>query len=158
MFNTYGLWSINDNTFNVRPNSDYTYPRESRDQIIQVLKIHNLCLGILGYLPVISALSGVVRMFTGSALVGFTLCVGDRNAQRGIIIQHWYDEAILTGVAQVVRGAFEAIVPLGRLANLCLDFIGSLRGMQIRADMIREIRTDQSTESTSSFFQFNGVG
>ena len=58
-------------------------------------------------------------------IIGLTLVVGDRYAPRGVIIGRWYDEALNTGMAQVVRGALEAIGLMGWIANATLDIIAT---------------------------------
>ncbi len=125
MFNTFGVFSVNPTTFNIRYDTNYTYPKESRDQVVTALKVHNLLLNILGYIPGVNLISGAIRILTGAVMVGFTLAIGNRNAHEGLIIRHWYDEAILTGIAQMARGALEAFAPFGRMVNGALDIIGT---------------------------------
>lgn len=48
------------------------------------------------------------------------------NATQGAIIGHWYDEALLTGITQIARGALEAFVPFGWVANASLDAIATI--------------------------------
>lgn len=124
--NTYGLQSIHSDTFNLKWHTDYHYPKETRDVLVTVLRVHNLTLNILGYIPVISVVSGVLRIGTGLLMCGITLAIGDKNAEQGPIIGHWYDEALLTGMTQIARGALEAFFPFGRLANAVLDTIGTV--------------------------------
>lgn len=119
--NTYGLFSVNVGTFNRREGSDLTYPQEMRNVLVTFLKIHNLTLNILGYIPGISSVSGCVRIGTGVAMCAFTLAVGDPKARQGVIIGHWYNEALLTGITQVARGVLEAFVPFGWIMNASLD-------------------------------------
>jgi hypothetical protein len=60
-------------------------------------------------------------MLTGVSICLFTLSFGDRNASKGVVVGRWYDEALMTGVAQVARGATEAFMPYGRVVNLSLE-------------------------------------
>ncbi|MFI5342686.1 MAG: hypothetical protein ACHQUC_00525 [Chlamydiales bacterium] len=124
--NTYGLLSINSTTFNRDYHPTFTYPKAARDVIITFLKIHNLTLNILGYISKVSPISGCVRIVSGCAMIATTLAVGDPNARKGVIINRWYSEALLTGVAQVARGVFEAFVPYGKFINAGLDIVGTV--------------------------------
>lgn len=119
--NTYGLYAVNMSTFN--GTSSDTYPKPARNVVVTLFKFHNLTLNILGYIPGISAVSGCVRMGTGCILCVVTLLFGNRNAHQGLISKHFYDEALLTGITQIARGAFEALVPFGRVVNTSLDTI-----------------------------------
>lgn len=121
--NTYGLRSVNTDTFNLKWHTNYSYPKFARDVVVTFFKVHNLTLNILGYIPGVSLFSGCARMGTGLAMCAVTLAVGQRNATQGVIIQHWYDEALMTGITQIARGALEAFVPFGRVANASLDAI-----------------------------------
>jgi hypothetical protein len=141
MYNTYGIRSIDNQTFNRSYNSDslsYSYPQRTRNTVITLLKAHNLSLNILGYIPGISTLSGSFRILTGSALCLATLAIGDRNAKKGPIIGHWYDEALSTAAAQVARGALEGFVPFGKAINLGLDAGASV--LNVFGEMM--LRTD----------------
>ncbi len=125
MLNTFGLRSVNRETFNMRYHDPLQFPKPIRDIVVTALRIHNGVLNVLGYIPGVSAISGCVRMLTGAAIVLVTLAIGDRNAHIGAIIGRWYDEALLTGVTQVARGALEALVPFGWVANAVLDVIAT---------------------------------
>lgn len=125
MFNTYGLRSINCTTFNRSTEDNLTYPRPLRNIVITALRINNAVLNVMGYIPVVSFVSGCVRMGIGSAMLAATLAFGDRKAMQGAIIGRWYDEALKTGIAQIVRGALEALVPFGWAANAALDLIAT---------------------------------
>ena len=119
--NTWGLRSINIETFNQQCNSPLTYPRQARNCLVSFLRTHNLVLNILGYIPITQFFSGLTRMGTGLSIVVLTLCVGNRRADQGLIIGRWYDEALLTGICQIARGALEALVPFGWVINAGLD-------------------------------------
>lgn len=123
--NTYGLHSINIDTFNLKWHTNYWYPRDQRNILVTFLKIHNLTLNILGYIPGVSLYSGSVRIATGIAICAITLAIGERHARRGAIIGHWYDEALLTGITQIARGILEAFVPYGHAVNASLDVIAT---------------------------------
>ena len=138
MLNTYGIFSVNATTFNNKYGTTYTYPKEGRDLVVTVLRIHNLSLNILGYIPGINLISGAVRMLTGTLMVVLTLALGERDAEEGLIIRHWYDEALVTGIAQVVRGALEAFAPFGRPFNLALDIVGTAVNMMGVASLVSQ--------------------
>ena len=103
--NTYGLRSINTDTFNLKWHTNYVYPQQARNAVVTFLRVHNLTLNVLGYIPGVSVVSGCVRMATGSVMCATTLAVGERGATQGAIIGHWYDECLLTGITQIGRGA-----------------------------------------------------
>jgi hypothetical protein len=124
--NTYGLMSVNNNTFNLRWHTNYSYPKEARDVIVTCLRLHNATLNVLGYIARTSRVSGCIRMISGFLICATTLAIGDRKAERGVIIQHYYDEALLTGIAQMFRGAMEAFVPHGKVINATLDVIATI--------------------------------
>jgi hypothetical protein len=120
------LFSINSTTFNRDYHPTFTYPKAARDVIISFLKIHNLTLNILGYLSKFSPISGCIRIASGCAIIATTLAVGDPKAKKGLIINRWYSEALLTGVAQVARGVLEAFVSYGMFINAGLDAISTV--------------------------------
>jgi hypothetical protein len=118
--NTYGIRATWD-AFNQSHQHSYIYPRNARNVVVTSLRVHNLCLSLLGYIPGVSLYSGSIRMITGAILCMATLMVGNRDAEEGIIIGPWYTEALRTGATQIVRGFFEAIGPLGYFVNAELD-------------------------------------
>lgn len=122
--NTFGLRSINTDTFNVSKGGDLYYPQTARNVLVTFLKIHNFVLNILGYIGRIALISGCLRITSGIVICLATLICGNKNAKEGLIIGHWYDEAIRTGIAQIWRGFLEA-VPFGWIANASLDVIGT---------------------------------
>lgn len=123
--NTFGLHSINIGSFNLKHHTNYTYPREARNVLVTFLKAHNLILNILGYSRN-SRISGCVRIGTGLIMCSVTLAIGERKATSGVIIRHWYDETLLTGITQIVRGALEAFAPSGRVVNALLDVVATV--------------------------------
>ncbi len=124
--NTYGLHSINVNTFNLSWNSSLYYPQKARNVVVTVFRIHNLTLNILGNLSTTRFYSGCTRIAIGVSICAVTLVRGDRHAQQGAIIGRWYDEALLTGMAQIVRGILEAFIPNGQLVNASFDVIATV--------------------------------
>jgi len=84
--NTWGLHSINSQSFNVRWGSTYTYPEGQRNSLVTLFRIQNLTLNILGYIPIVSLYSGCARNASGVGLFAVTLAVGERNARSGAII------------------------------------------------------------------------
>jgi len=127
MFNTYGIRSVNRETFNTKYHDNLFIPRPLRNAVITTLRINNAVLNVLGYIPRarVSFVSGCVRMSIGAGIIGVTLAIGDRKASSGAIIGHWYDEAIGTGIAQIARGALDALVPFGWIANAAFDVIAT---------------------------------
>ena len=124
--NTYGIQSINNQTFNSSYYHNYEYPMGARNALVSFLKVHNLTLNILGYIPGVSTISGCVRIGSGVLMCAVTLAVGDPNGKRGAIIGPWYSEALLTGITQIGRGVLEAFIPGGWMVNASLDGIGSV--------------------------------
>ena len=127
--NTWGLRSINSTTFNLQYDDKFTFPKAGRDFIVTALRISNLTLNVLGYIPGVSSISGVVRIALGIGFCAITLAVGERNppdGARGAIIGHWYDEALMTGMAQITRGILEAFVPYGWAVNAGMDVLCSV--------------------------------
>jgi hypothetical protein len=134
MFNTWGIRSINSSTFNQSRSLTLIYPKENRDIIITLFRVHNCVLDILGYIPAVSTVSGSVRMCTGLAICVVTLLKGNPDLQpgeQGAIAGAFYYEALATGVAQMTRGAFEAFVPFGRIINFSLGTIGTVVNLLI---------------------------
>lgn len=125
MFNTFGIHSINRDTFNMRDHDQLMFPRTVRNVIVTALRINNAVLNVLGYIQGTSLRSGSARILIGASLIVVTLAIGDRKATSGTIIRRWYDEAILTGIAQIARGTLEAVVPFGWIATSALDIIAT---------------------------------
>jgi hypothetical protein len=73
--------------------------------------------------------SGICRILTGTALCVFTLAAGKRRAQEGFPIQHWYDESLVTGAAQIMRGVIDVCTPFGCLINTALDGVNAGAGV-----------------------------
>ena len=142
--NTYGLRSINTYTFNGScDNGDFSVkygndtwlmPVDVRNYVNTLFRINNLIFNALGYLPQTKGVSGLARMGVGGAIVVVTLAIGTPIARRGFIVGRWYDEALMTGVAQVFRGGMEALVPYGSIVNGCLDIIGTVTNIQAERD------------------------
>lgn len=122
--NTYGFFSVNEGTFNRSYRDHYTYPELVRGLVVTILAIHNLVLNILSYTH-FYVVSGIYRILTGVSLCVFTLTAGERHAQEGFPIQHWYDEALVTGAAQILRGMIDICVPFGHLVNTVLDGVNT---------------------------------
>ncbi|CRX39475.1 hypothetical protein [Estrella lausannensis] len=123
--NTWGIRSINRETFNIKPNDSLYMPIQVRNVAITAMRIWNIVMNILGYIPGVQIVSGALRIVAGIAIAGFTAAIGEREATCGPIIGRWYDEAINTGMAQIVRGALEALIPFGFIANASLDIIAT---------------------------------
>lgn len=123
--NTYGIHSVNTETFNLSYHDSLNYPRPLRNVVVTALRVTNLVLNVLGYIPGVKFVSGCIRMALGLAIVGVTTAIGDRNASQGLIIGRFYDEAITTGISQIARGALEALVPYGWVVNATLDVVAT---------------------------------
>jgi hypothetical protein len=122
--NTYGIHSININTFNKSFGEPDGYSRDVRNWFLGFLRVHNLALNILGYFPGVSVVSGCVRMGTGLALIASAVVLKNHPCTHGLFGNDRFDEAIGTGITQIARGALESFIPLGSLLNFCLD-VGS---------------------------------
>lgn len=122
--NTYGFFPVNLGTFNQTYRNDATYPKLARDIAVTILAIHNLVLNILSYSH-LNMFSGVCRILTGASLCIYTLTAGERRAQEGFPIQHWYDESLVTGAAQIMRGMIDVCIPFGCLVNTALDGVNA---------------------------------
>jgi hypothetical protein len=125
--NTYGFFPVNRGSFNQTFRNNFTYPKPIRDIAVTILAIHNLVLNVLSYTR-FSTLSGICRILTGTALCVFTLTAGERRAQEGFPIQHWYDESLVTGAAQILRGVIDVSTPFGCLINTALDGVNEGAG------------------------------
>lgn len=126
MLGTWGIRSINTTTFNQCSRDNLTYPKEIRDIIYTGLKIRNLVLNVLGYIPAVRMVSGCVRIGLGLTMLAGVLAVGERHAKQGVIIGRFYDEALSHAMAQITRGVFEAFVPYGFVVNAVLDVVGTV--------------------------------
>lgn len=130
--NTYGFYSINLSTFNLgwfTPKCEYS--RQNRNILVTFLKLHNLALNILGYLPETSFYSGSTRIGTGIAICVITLAKGDQNTQKNMkFLDRFYYEAFLTGITQIGRGILEAFVSFGRKANVSIDSLATVYNIE----------------------------
>ncbi len=128
--NTYGIRSINAESFNTYGSPGAFLPRSIRDLANTLLRINNLVLNVLGYIPGVSLVSGSVRLGIGVSIVILTLALGSPNAEQGLIIDRWYNEALITGAAQVARGTLEAFASFGGPVNMILDIVGTVFNLQ----------------------------
>lgn len=124
------LRSINAESFNTHGTPNAYLPRNLRDFANTLLRINNLVLNVLGYIPGIAQISGCIRMGIGCCIVAFTLALGSPKENEGLIIGRWFSEALLTGTAQIARGALEAFIPFGRQINMSLDGIGTILNLR----------------------------
>lgn len=129
--NTYGLRSINDFTFNLhRRDNTHEYPKNLRDSVVTLFRIHNCVLDILGYIPRTSKVSGSVRMLTGFCVFLAPIVAGKKEVKDGesaFITGPWYSECLRTGGWQVLRGALEAYVSYGKVINVCIGFFATIQ-------------------------------
>lgn len=122
MSNTFGIHSVGLNSFNEPLEKHCAYDQKQRNILVTLLRIHNLVFNILGYIPGVSSVSGCVRMATGTMMCAVALLKNDKDS----LIARRYDELLFTGLAQIARGAFEALVPYGFVANGILDVYGTI--------------------------------
>ena len=125
--NTFGLNSINRQTFNIdiKENQKASCKKYQRDRLFTVLKLHNLVLNILACIPKYTKGAACIRLASASILILTTLIAGNRNTEKGFLIGTFYDEAIITGIAQIVRATLEIYIPLGPYGHLALDIIAT---------------------------------
>lgn len=122
---TYGIFSVNQNTFNVEIYQGRYIPNPTRDLVVTALRLNNLVLHILGYISRLSPISGCIRIGIGAAITIITTAIMNRNAYSGTVVGRWHDEGILIGMAQVFRGVIEAFIPYSLIINGMLDIIGT---------------------------------
>lgn len=128
--NTFGLGSINSDTFNQRNgHGGLTYPKPARDVIYTALKLNTGVFNALGYFgtPKIRFWSGVGRSVIGGSITLATLMIGTpKTDQSGAIIGRFYYEALYTGLAQAARGVITAAdLPYTRLAMGIIDLVAT---------------------------------
>ncbi len=122
--NTYGLHAVNTHSFQ---NREVGTSRPIRNAVVTALRINNLTLNILGYMPGFSTISGSIRMLVGMAIGAVTLAIGTpKQDQAGAIIGHFYNEALSTAAAQIFRGACEAFIPFGKFINAAADITATI--------------------------------
>lgn len=136
--NTFGLGSINSDTFNqINGHGGLTYPKPLRDVIYTALKLNNGIFNGLGYFgsPKIRYWSGVGRSVIGGTITLVTLAIGTpKTDQRGPIIGRFYHEALYTGLAQMARGvATAADLPYMRLVMGIIDCVATFFNVIITA-------------------------
>ena len=108
--------------------------REVQRVIKTALKITNLCLLILEWVPGASVASGLGRIAFGALFCALALARRMRNYRYQRPDGPWLlDETILTGISQIARGAIELIpftcvvrrvvtwIPFGSVLNAVLD-------------------------------------
>ncbi len=100
--NTFGLFSVRESTFNVLPHTNDAYTQQTRDIAVTCLRVHNLILNILGYIPGVSLVSGFVRMGTG-----LLMCSISQFADEKLISGRLRQEIFDTGFFQIARGCLE---------------------------------------------------
>ncbi|MDF2550631.1 MAG: hypothetical protein K0S07_1698 [Chlamydiales bacterium] len=122
---TWGFDSINNKTFNNKYDGSIVIHKDLRDRLIPLLKIRNVALDILGYIPVISIVSGVCRIALGVFMLKFVNTHGNREAKRGMIIGRFYDEAKTQAICQILRGILE-VSTVGIGINIALGCYSTL--------------------------------
>ncbi|MGE3954634.1 MAG: hypothetical protein AB7F31_05550 [Parachlamydiales bacterium] len=161
--NTWGLCSINNDTFNIK--QGVRYPENVRNVIVTLYRLHNLALLIGGYLPQSRLYTGCARVLSGAGMLAVTLLIGEPDALQGLIIGPYYREALNMGAAQIYRGLLEAgllefairrvgvdfgtLSPLigGRQMNLLFDFGATPFNIYTHFDQMRSsVDTDKYPE------------
>lgn len=121
--NTWGLNSINSDTFGVRRDEEgrvrYDTQGAGMYWLTLAMKIYYFVLDVLGYIPGVSTISGAIRISLGISS-WIAVEVGIRE---GAVIGPYIDEARGTVMGQIVRGALEMIPFYGQCANIFLDII-----------------------------------
>lgn len=132
MINTYGLRSINSNSFSFpiqRDQKQNEFLTKSRNLIVTVFKVQNLCLNIMGYIPAVALYSGLFRI--GSALLtkAVFLSLSFYANDKDDVLKKWSDEAQVMANAQIARGILEAFLPFGHVVNFYLDTFGTVKNL-----------------------------
>lgn len=131
--NTYGLYSINNKTFNQSYDGLSICPKEERDIIITALRLYNAIFSVLGFIPGVRFYSGCTRILIAASIIAITLKEDVKNPGKGAITGKWHDEILLTGIGQIMRGATEAFVPYGQAVNLSIATLASFFNIFISA-------------------------
>lgn len=101
----------------------------TKEKMIKILAKSETALNLIGYIPVISSMSGLVRMVGGKiqALIGFFVAAFSLftafksvNKFRALLIFRIGLEHLLHGICNLIRGSIET-VPLLSLV-LCLPY------------------------------------
>lgn len=150
--NTYGLFSVNCQSFQI--GGDVQVSPRARIVGVTYLKVHNMTLNILGYVPLIhscflnrivgyipgvSLLSGTVRVAFGLTVLTSTLIAGDPDSKQGGLTGRLYYESLITAITQIARGILEAFVPFGWTANLVADVIATPYNFSNRTSLAEPI-------------------
>lgn len=113
--NTWGFGSINCTTLNYEKSSDWSYyDKKIRDGDLRKLRVSHFILDTLGYIPVVSIVSGGLRAFIGGAI----LLNQGKNSE-------FTRECNRTAKAQIVRGFIE-ITCLSILINGVIGAIATI--------------------------------
>ena len=126
--NTYGLLSVNQHTFNTSIHDDWYYPREMRNIVVTLLRVHNLVLNVAAF-TTYHVTGSYIRICSGIVMAMTTLLFGDPNALSGMIIGRWYYEAISTAIMQIIRGLLDLY--FAGFINLVLDIVFSLFNLAV---------------------------
>jgi hypothetical protein len=114
--NTWGLNSINSDTFSNRRDGHHTFDLLP---LLCVLKVSTFALDVLGYIPGVASISGGLRL--GGALLGGALV--ELGIKAKLIIGPYVAEARGTIRAQALRGILEMIPFYGQVVNGTLDLL-----------------------------------
>ncbi|MEM8629029.1 MAG: hypothetical protein AAGF04_03030 [Chlamydiota bacterium] len=166
-FNTYGLFSINEYSFNKQYAVLEGYDEKQRNQFVTALRIFNLSFNILGYIPLVSSFSGACRIGVGLSFVcqglyyrgigkgeylledstfseGDELCPSpDNKCSPAPTLQIHHKEAISTGISHIARGILE-ILPLGKFVNGGLDCAATYLNLFYPKSPIRELEENSA--------------
>ena len=106
---TWGPYNINTSVFNTCSSEKHYIRKRERDPIFICLKISNLVLTILGYIPGVNFYSGGCRIIYGLGII-YKSChsnVGINDKYEYII--GVYKRGVYIGVCQIVRGILEML-------------------------------------------------
>jgi hypothetical protein len=132
--NTYGLRSINSDSFVYQVPQDTQNSellKRTRNLIVTVFKVQNLFLNILGYIPALSLYSGSFR--ATSAVITKAVFFSVSKTSSNETLKKWAAEAQSTANAQLLRAAFETILPFGHVTNFYLDLCATFKNISLEA-------------------------
>lgn len=124
--------AINSQSFNNK--ESYTISLEDRNKVITFLKIHNFVLTALEYSSITQFYASTTRVFSGLSMIAKCAYVKFYNKADPILNGKGLDEALLTGLVQVMRGAITLTIPGGFTVNWSLDMVASLYNFHLESE------------------------
>jgi len=123
MFNTYGIFSINQTSFENDFYKRIIMPPKIRSNLISLLKINNLVFNSLGYFKSLSYYSGISRILISYFAIFIPQSI--ENDFINSLIKPWEHETHKTFIFQIIRGCTEAFIPCSLQINLIMDVVSS---------------------------------